>query len=184
LIGVTVVCVLCSIATYIGWEYVSSVFSSALASVGSYIGWTIPVAILVVAAFAGTIYTVHRLSQDYTVEFVRLLGAVIIGLMACWFVVVYDRTAYLRYQFDHSVSKPRMSNLCQFETDYNRCAFAVPVIGLALGCVFAWVWPRSKVMLEVVIQLLWLLALAWAALVLLIWEVQNIPVFSAMRWQY
>ncbi len=177
LIGVTVFCVLCSTATYIGWKYIGNLFWSTLCSVGSYIGWQAPLAILVLAAVGGAIAWVRG------VEFVRLFGAVIVALLACWFVSFYDSSAYIRFQFDHPGGISR-TPLGEYIQNYNKYAYAFPALGLMLGCVFGWLWPRSKVLLEVVIQSLWILAVGWTALVLLTWEIQNIPVFRAMQWRY
>ena len=119
-----------------------------------------------------------------SVEFVRLLGAVIVGLLACCFVVEFDSAASARFASDHRGEHLTGTDVGQFVTNYKNYAYAIPVLGLLIGCIFIWLPPRSKVLTELAIQTLWVFAFMWACTVLLEWEWQNVPFFSAMRWHY
>ena len=143
-----------------------------------YIGWRVPLAVLVSAAVGGVI------AKTRSIEFVRLLGAVIVGLLACWFVVDFDSSASARFRFDHPGEHLTGTNLGEFVNNYKNYAYAIPVLGLLVGCIFIWLPPRSKVLLELVVQALWILAFMWVCTVLIDWEWQNVPFFSAMHWHY
>jgi hypothetical protein len=60
----------------------------------------------------------------------------------------------------------------------------VPVIGLLLGITIIWRWPKLDVLMELVVACLWVLAFLWAGFVLIVWQMQNIPIFHGMRWHY
>jgi hypothetical protein len=181
LVVVTFASVLCSIATYIGWDFIWSLFCSALCSlcsIGSVIGWRMPLAVVVFAAIGGVI------AKTRSVEFVRLLGAVIVGLLVCWFVVEFDYSALARFRVDHPGEHLGGTPLGEIVTRYRNYAYAVPVLALLVGCISIWVPPKSRVVFEVVIQAVWILALMWACTVLIAWQWQNVPFFSGMRWHY
>ena len=175
----TLVCLLCSIATYIGWGFVWESIWESLCSIGSYIGWGVPLAVLTLLAVVGVV------AYTRSVELVRLLAAVMIGLASCLFVAAYNNLAETRFPFDHPGQTLRARpDLGVFVTVHRHHAYVIPVAGLLLGSVIIWRWPKSKVLIELVIQTLWLLAFTWAGIVLLLWQIQNIPIFSAMRWHY
>ncbi len=134
-----------------------------------------------------------------SVQLVRLLAAVVIACAACLFVVSYDNFAYIRYSFDHpdadghreppdnAFSKlvlESRSNACVFITAHRTHAYAVPLAGLLLGIIIIWRWPQLHVLLELVVASLWILAFLWAGVVLISWQIQNIPIFHGMRWHY
>ena len=179
LIVVTLVSVLCSIATYIGWRFIWNSMWNPLRSIGTDTGWRVPLTILAFVAVVGII------AYTRSVELVRLLAAVLIGLAACSFVASYNDLAEIRFGFDHPgqtlTARPAIG---EFVTAHEQHAYALPVVGLLLGSLIIWRWPKAKVLIELVVQTLWLLAFIWAGLVLLLWQVQNIPVFKAMQWHY
>jgi len=134
-----------------------------------------------------------------SVQLVRLLAAVAIGLASCSFVGLYDGLAYVRYPFDHPnsdghrerpdqafgkfVLESRPSG-SEFVTAHCTHAYVVPVIGLLLGITIIWRWPKLDVLMELVVACLWVLAFLWAGFVLIVWQMQNIPIFHGMRWHY
>lgn len=74
--------------------------------------------------------------------------------------------------------------LSEIITAHRTHAYFVPFIGLLLGGIIIWRWPTFHVLIELVIAVLWILAFLWAALVLIVWQIQNIPLFHGMRWHY
>jgi hypothetical protein len=134
-----------------------------------------------------------------SVQVVRLLAAVVIALASCSFVVSYDKLAYIRYPFDHPnadghyeppgqtlggfVLESRPSG-AEFVTAHRTHAYVVPLIGLLLGIPIIWRWPKLPVLVELVVASLWIFAFLWAGLVLIVWQMQNIPIFHGMRWHY
>jgi len=168
-----------SFGTYIGWSFIWDCIWTPLCSIGAYIGWLIPSAILILAAVGGVI------AKTRSVELVRLLAAVVIGLGSCLFVSAYNRLAETRFPFDHPGQELRARpDIGVFVTDHQQYAYTIPVLGFLVGCLIIWQWPKSKVLIELVVQILWILAFMWAGLVLIIWQIQNIPIFSGMRWHY
>ena len=160
LVFTTLVCLLCSTATYIGWGFVWDSISiwDPLCSIGSYIGWGMPLAVLTLIAIVGVI------AYTRSVELVRLLAAVMIGLASCLFVAAYNNLAENRFTFDHpGQTLQARTNLGVFVTVHQHHAYAIPVSGLLLGSVIIWRRPKSKVLIELVVQTLWLLAFMWAA---------------------
>ncbi len=182
---VTLVAVLCSIGTYIGWGFILDLICSTLCSIGTYIGWRVPLAILVLAIVGGII-AVTRSVEAVTrnVEVVRLLAAVVVGLLACLFVALYNNFARDRFRVDHPGETLSATPLGAFVTAHQQQVYAIPVLGLLLGCLIIWRWPKSKDLIELVVQALWILAFMWAGNVLIVWQAQNIPLFSGMRWHY
>ena len=72
----------------------------------------------------------------------------------------------------------------EFVTAHRAHAFVIPIAGLLLGITIIWRWPKLDVLVELVVAVLWVLAFLWAGFVLIIWQVQNIPMFHGMRWHY
>jgi hypothetical protein len=179
LLGVTLVSVLCSIATYIGWDFIWGSIWNPLCYIAACIDWAMPLVILVLLAVAGVI------AYTRSVEVVRLLAAVVIGLASCFFVAAYDGMAEIRFRHDHPGQELRARSVSgEFVTAHRQHAYAIPVVGFLLGCLIIRRRPKSKVWIELVVQTLWILAFMWACFVLIIWQVQNIPIFSGGRWHY
>ena len=134
-----------------------------------------------------------------SVQLIRLLAAVVIAFAACSFVAWYDGLAYIRYPFDHPnadghresadafsgfiLDESRPSG-GEFVTAHRTHAYAVPLAGLILGSIIIWRWPTLHVLFELVVAALWVLAFLWAGFVLIVWQMQNIPIFHGMRWHY
>ncbi len=134
-----------------------------------------------------------------SVQIVRLLAAVTIAFASCSFVALYDGFAYIRYPYDHPNADGRYEPAGQtlggfviqsrpsageFVTAQRTHAYVVPLIGLLLGTTIIWRWPKFHVLIELVVASLWILACLWAGLVVIVWQIQNIPVFHGMRWHY
>jgi hypothetical protein len=75
-------------------------------------------------------------------------------------------------------------NAGEFVTAHRTHAYVVPLTGLLLGIIIIWRWPKLHVLIELVVASLWVLAFLWAGFVLIVWQVQNIPIFHGMRWHY
>jgi hypothetical protein len=134
-----------------------------------------------------------------SVQITRLLAAVAIAASACLFVKLYDGLAYVRYPFDHPeadgyrvppedafgrfeiVNRPYAA---KFVTAHRTHAFMVPLVGLLLGVIVIWRWPDRPVLIELVVASLWVLAFLWAWFVLVVWQLQNMPIFHGSRWHY
>jgi hypothetical protein len=179
LVFVTLVSVLCSIATYIGWGFIWNSIWGPLCSIGTAIGWSIPLAVLILMAVVGVI------AYTRSVEVVRLLAAVVIALASCIFVAAYNGYAETRFPFDHPgetlTARPVIG---EFVAVHGKHAYVVPVAGLLLGTLVIWRWPTSHVLIELVVLVLWILAFIWAGVVLIVWQVQNIPIFTHMQFHY
>jgi hypothetical protein len=124
------------------------------------------------------------IAMTRSVQVVRLLAAVSIALAACLFVIGYDGSSHIRFQFDHPGQTLTGCYAGHFVTTYGKYACAVPLAALLMGIVIIWRWPNSHALFEVVVSTLWVLAFIWAGLILLIWQAQNIPIFSGMQWHY
>ena len=120
-----------------------------------------------------------------TIQVIRLLAAVVIAVAACQFVVTYDGLARIRFSFDHpgeqQSATPPLAGLI---TSHAQHAFAVPLATLLLGSLLVWQRPGWHTIQEVLVAALWLLSLAWAGLVIIAWQLQNIPIYSGGRFHY
>lgn len=105
---------------------------------------------------------------------VRLMAAVVISLGSCWFVYAYSYTSATRYKFDHPDGNIWMNGAVLL-LENGRYAYAVPCTLLLVGIATIWRWPNAYALIELVVSTLWITALAWSALALLIWQMQNIP---------
>jgi hypothetical protein len=124
------------------------------------------------------------IAMTRSVQFVRLLAAVTISLATCRFVALYDQWSYLRFQYDHPGEKLNKSDAGYFVADYSKYAYVVPLAGLAAGILTIWRRPNSPVLVEVIVSVLWVLAFTWVGLVLILWQVFNVPTISSMRLHY
>jgi Trk-type K+ transport system membrane component len=135
-----------------------------------------------------------------SVQLIRLLASVLIAFAACYFVVQYDAFSTIRFPFDHPQADGhwvppsaeffgtfvRESHLvgAEFVTAHRKHAYAVPVVGLLVGILVIWRWPRFHVLTELVVSAMWVLGLLWAGFAVLMWHVQNIPIYHGGRWHY
>jgi hypothetical protein len=119
-----------------------------------------------------------------SVQVVRLLAAVAIAHAACWFAVFYDGVSRIRFQFDHPRDMVIGSRFGEFVAVHGTHAHAVPLLTLLVGILIIWRWPKSQALMEALVSSLWILSLVWAGLILINWQVQNIPTFSGMRLHY
>ncbi len=121
--------------------------AALLCSIGTCIGWHL--AILVLAIVGGII------AVTSSVELVRLLAAVVTGLLACLFVVLYDSYARIRFGFDHpGETLNYRPELGIFVAVYQHYAYAVPILGLLLGSFIIWRWPKSRFLIELIVHVL------------------------------
>jgi len=118
------------------------------------------------------------------VQFVRLLASVVISLAACCFVVAYNDFSSMRMRFDHPDAEAGGIPFIVFVTTHGTYTYAVPVVALFIGVLIIWRWPNSHILIESFLSALWVLALVWAGLILLGWQIQNIPIFHGMRAHY
>jgi hypothetical protein len=129
------------------------------------------------------------------VQVIRLAVSVIVASAACFFVVMYDQMSAIRYPFDHPDAEGYHAESGEFVsyertpaslfiTSHRTHAFAVPLAGLLLGLLILWRWPTFHSLIELVMSSMWVLGLVWAGFVLVVWQVNNIPMFHGMRLHY
>jgi hypothetical protein len=135
-----------------------------------------------------------------SVQLIRLLAAVLIAFAACYFVVLYDEFSTIRFPFDHPRADGHWippgseffgafvheshSIAGEFVSAHRTRAYAVPVTGLLVGILLIWRWPQFYALNELVVSAMWVLSLLWAGFVVLMWHVQNIPIYHGNRWHY
>lgn len=130
-----------------------------------------------------------------SVQLIRLLASVSIAFGACWFVTRYDQFSKIRYLFDHPDAEGRRTSPNDFTMDnhsvagrfitaHRTHAYAVPIAGLLAGVAIIWRWPKLHALIELDVCAMWVLGLFWAAYTLLVWQMQNIPLFTGMRFRY
>jgi hypothetical protein len=116
------------------------------------------------------------------INLVKLLGAVSVSAAACLFVSAYSRMAHFRFLSDHPGGS--FSKVTEFLTEKGWVGYLLPAVALLAGW---WALRRasdSAIWIEIVIAGTWLLSLGWFGYCLLMWEVQNCPVFSHMEFHY
>jgi hypothetical protein len=127
-----------------------------------------------------------------SVQLIRLLSAVIVATGACLFVLFYNQISTTRYVLDHpnanihrtqsgEVVLEHISVGLELITAYGKCALVLPCLGLFLGVVTIWRWPKSYAVTELIVSALWVLSFLWVSVILLAWQTQNIPTFHGMR---
>ena len=112
------------------------------------------------------------------VQLTRLLSAVVLSVAACFFVVTYTRFSHFRFRFEHPGAQ--LMKGCVFIVHYSVVAYVIPIIALLAGIV-ALRARNSIVIFEVILAVTWVLSLGWAGLCLLLWQSQNVPMFSHME---
>jgi len=113
---------------------------------------------------------------------VRLCAAVAVSVAGCFFVVAYSRLAHFRFQYEHPEGS--FCRATEFLAQRGWVGYAVPAFALVLG---VWALRRaggSPVFIEVVIAATWFLSLVWFGSCLLLWQSQNVPVFSHMKFHF
>jgi hypothetical protein len=130
-----------------------------------------------------------------SVQLIRLLTSVTIATASCWFVAAYDEFSRIRYTFDHrdfdgyrtesgEVVLSSQASGGAFIATHRNHAYAVPLVGLLFGFVVLWRWQTRHALIELIISAMWVLGLVWAGFALVMWQMQNIPLFHGMRWHY
>ena len=130
-----------------------------------------------------------------SVQLIRLLTSVLIAFSACYFVDIYNSTATTRITCDHpnaELLRTQSGELILYPgtaagnlvTEHHTYAYAIPLTGLLLGILIIWRWPQYAALTEAVVSSMWILGLVWVGLVILIWQIQNIPIFSGGRLHY
>lgn len=110
---------------------------------------------------------------------VRLIAAIAVSVAGCFFVSVYSRLAHFRFRYEHPEGS--FSRATEFLAQTGWIGYAVPAFALFLG---VWALRRpggSPVFIEAVISATWLFSLIWFGSCLLLWQAQNVPVFSHMQ---
>ena len=130
-----------------------------------------------------------------SIQLVRLLASVTVALGACLFVVLYDQFSYIRYPFDHPdaeghLAAPHQFILAnrppgsEFLTAHRAHAYVVPIVGLLIGILVIWRWSQFPALAELVVSAMWVLAFLWAGFAIVMWQVQNVPLFHGMRFHW
>jgi hypothetical protein len=90
--------------------------------------------------------------------------------------------AHFRFLCDHP--EGRFINGTEFLTQKGWVGYMLPAVALLTGCWAIRRAGRSPVFIEVVIAGTWFLSLVWFGQCLSLWEAQNCPSFSGMRFHY
>ncbi len=118
------------------------------------------------------------------VQFLRLLTAFAISLLACCFVVMYNHASRTRFIFEHPDADSGQVPYITFVTLHGAYTFLVPAVGLLIGIVIIWRWPKSHVWFELILSTMWILALVWVGMCLLAWQCVSVPLFHGMQFHY
>ncbi len=145
-----------------------------LCALGVRAGWGASLFVVIAIAAFGSIW-ISRNKQ-----LVRLLAAVV----ACWFVVRYDYLARARFGFDHPGERLTEARITEFIALYAAHAYAVPVAALVVGVLILYFRPNSPVLIELIVSSLWVLAFTWVVVVVLVWQMQNVPMITGGKWHY
>ena len=113
------------------------------------------------------------------VQLTRLVSAVVLSVAACFFVVTYTRLSHFRFQFEHPGAQLMIG--CVFIVHYSAFAYALPVTALLSGIVALRAKSGVPVIFEVILEVTWVLSLGWVGFCLLLWQSQNIPIFTHME---
>jgi hypothetical protein len=163
-----------SLRTALGFMAVASV----LATIGARAGWGTALVILI------SVVVIASISILRSVQLVRLYAAVGVAVAACWFVVRYDFFARAQFEFDHPGERLTEMRITEFIAAHAVNAYAVPIAAFVVGVLILYFRPNSPVLLELLMSSLWVLAFAWVLCIILVWQMQNVPIFSGMRWHY
>ena len=72
--------------------------------------------------------------------------------------------------------------LCVFFLHHALVGLFIPIFVLLAGAILA--FRRSETGVRVTVAAGWLAALVWLCILLLVWQLPSIPVFTGMRWHY
>ena len=119
-------------------------------------------------------------TASFRVSLVRLVSAIGASLIASLFLAAYTHQSHHRFQFEH----PGRVLIRFNETliAFSGWALAVPFTALCLGMLLLLMRPKSVVMFELLISLVWITSLLMIAVPVLTWQMQNAPTFSHMEW--
>ncbi|MBM4020438.1 MAG: hypothetical protein FJ288_19325 [Planctomycetes bacterium] len=112
----------------------------------------------------------------------RLFAAVVGSAGSVWFVGLFSVYSQIRFKFEHQGGN--LMVVSRAFLHYANWLFVVPVVALAIGVWLVRSRPQATVTFEILLSVIWLLSLALAAFCLLMWQVQNIPIFSHMELHY
>jgi hypothetical protein len=152
--------------------------ASVLFAVGAKVGWGVTLVIFTAIMAVASIW----ISRN--VQLVRLIAAVTVAIIACWFVVRYDFYSRTRFEFDHPGQRLTEMRITKLIASHGDHAYAVPIAALVVGVLVLYLRPNSPVFIELLVSSLWVFAFAWVGYIILIWQDQNIPMFSGMKWHY
>jgi hypothetical protein len=114
---------------------------------------------------------------------IRLTASIVFSALSAWFVVIYTRMSFIRFESDHA-DYQGLIRVNDFMVRHSHIGWLIPVGAAACAVLATRSGARREVLQELIIQIVWIAALAWAALPLLFWQVQNIPIVSGGRWHY
>jgi hypothetical protein len=107
---------------------------------------------------------------------VRLISAIAASVATCFFVVYYSQLSLARFGHEHPNAHLIRATL--FLLEWGWCGFAIPVISSVAGVLLLRRSRFDLFLFEIVICGTWLLSLLWAGHCLLMWQAQNVPIFS------
>jgi hypothetical protein len=107
------------------------------------------------------------------VQLLRLFTAVLSALASCCFVTYYTLLSLKRLAVDnpHKGLTPALVML----QHYGVWSYGLPILMLVLGIWLLRTRPNAVVRVELVIGMTWLFSCTWAALCLLVFQGQSIP---------
>lgn len=113
---------------------------------------------------------------------VRLVAAVIGLTASVWFVTSYTYMSHARFKFEHDGGQLTRAN--EILVSYCGWLYVFPVVLLLVGLWCILDRPEAAATFEILLSVIWLLALGLAAICLLTWQVQNVPTFGGMHWNF
>ncbi len=113
---------------------------------------------------------------------VRMITAVIVLTGSVWFVANYTRFSHFRFNFEHKDG--HLIAITELLVLYCQWLYLLPLVILSIGLWLIYFRSQAATALEILISGTWLFALGLAGFCVLIWQVQNVPMFSHMEWHY
>ena len=113
---------------------------------------------------------------------VRLFAAVIVAFAACKFVNVYSQLSEVRFTLEHEGGALTPFNA--FLIQNGIWSYVLPLLFLLVGIAAISRSPHAETLVELLASMLWIMAYVWAAIAVLAWHVQNIPIFSGMKYHF
>jgi hypothetical protein len=116
-----------------------------------------------------------------SVQSIRFAASVAACALSAQFVVVFTRMSYLRLSFEHP--DHHLTHFNSFMTQHPYIGWMFPTVLAVLGVAAHRCRCGREAVVEAVTQVGWLLAIGWAFVSVLSWQIQYFPVLSAGEWR-